>query len=79
MSSNNKFTGAVMETEIECPLGCEMNIRSDATVNRFCTICGMIAENGSRTLGIGKKIYSFCCDICLKDFRRMRINLKRAY
>ncbi|MFH0929353.1 MAG: hypothetical protein V1818_03285 [Candidatus Aenigmatarchaeota archaeon] len=47
----------------KCPL-CLMTIKSDAMLEKYCKLCGM---------GIEKDSKIFCCNKCLKKFKK---NLK---
>jgi hypothetical protein len=61
-----------MDEEKECPI-CSKKIRSDATVNEYCKLCGMGIPEPEEVPNLQtddeKKVY-FCCERCYTIYKR---------
>ncbi|MHA2431448.1 MAG: hypothetical protein ACXACC_10535 [Promethearchaeota archaeon] len=61
-----------IKEEKKCPI-CDMVIRSDATIHKYCKLCGMGILNPSKVpkhLAKDGKTDYFCCDKCLSIYKK---------
>lgn len=59
-----------IENQMQCPI-CKVEVKSDASIQKYCSLCGMGVGNNLITIKRNDRKINFCSETCKNKFLKL--------